>query len=68
MVNKLGKRVSELRKARDLSARELARLAGVSTLTVRGLELGYRAQANPSIGTLRKIAGALRVEVAEVVR
>jgi transcriptional regulator with XRE-family HTH domain len=68
MANKLGKRVSELRKLRDLSARELAKLAGVSALTVRGLELGYRAQSNPSIGTLRKIAVALRVDVAEVVR
>jgi transcriptional regulator with XRE-family HTH domain len=66
--NKLGKRIKKIRVARDLNQKELARLAGVSTLTVRGLELGYPAQANPGLDTLRRLAAALRCDVSEVVQ
>lgn len=54
-----------VRQVRALSQRELAELAGVSTNTVRLLE-NHRRGAYP--GTVRKLAAALEVSPAELVR
>lgn len=59
----------KLRRERDrraLSMRELADLAGVSWVTVWRIENGRRVQPHPS--TLRKLAAALAVEPAELMK
>jgi transcriptional regulator with XRE-family HTH domain len=48
-----------------LSQRELARMAGLTQMTVWRIENGYR-DARP--GTIRKLAGALGVEPKELVK
>ena len=53
----------DLRLARALSQRDLARAAGVTQKTVLDLELGRK---EPHLKTIRKLAGALGVEPAEV--
>jgi transcriptional regulator with XRE-family HTH domain len=54
-----------LRTSRGLSQRELAERASVSPATVFELEAGRRPQ--PRGSTLRKLAGALEVDVSELV-
>jgi len=56
-------RLRELRQARGLSIRGLAKEAGVSTETVYSVEHGKR---QPSVRTLGKIARALGVEVKDL--
>ncbi len=60
----VGRRVRELRLARDpkMSMRELASLAGISSTRVNDLEHGH--QPNVTVETLRKLASALGVPVA----
>ena len=58
-------RMKALRQERVLSQRELARMAGLTQMTVWRLENGYR-DARP--GTIRKLAGALGVEPKELVK
>jgi predicted RNase H-like HicB family nuclease/DNA-binding Xre family transcriptional regulator len=53
-----------LRRSRGLSQRALAVSSGVSPATIYELETGRRPQPRPS--TLRKLADALGVEVAEL--
>ena len=60
-----GAKLRDLREARFLSHRELAQRAGVSPTTVLNLEGG---QGEPQRRTIRKIAKALEVEPAELVR
>ncbi len=60
-----GEKLRELRERRFLSHRELAQRAGVSPTTVLNLE---KEQAEPQRRTIRKIAGALGVEPAELVK
>jgi transcriptional regulator with XRE-family HTH domain len=55
-------RLRELRQARGLSVRGLAKEAEVSTETVYSVEHGRR---QPSVRTLGKIARALGVEVKD---
>jgi len=55
-------RLRELRQARGLSVRGLAKEAEVSTETVYSVEHGKR---QPSVRTLSKIARALGVEVKD---
>jgi transcriptional regulator with XRE-family HTH domain len=54
-----------LREEKVLSQRELARIAGLTQMTVWRLENGYR-DARP--GTIRKLAVALGVEPKELVK
>jgi transcriptional regulator with XRE-family HTH domain len=56
-------RLRELRQARGLSIRGLAKEAGVSTETIYSVEHGRR---QPSVRTLGKIARALGVEVKDL--
>jgi transcriptional regulator with XRE-family HTH domain len=55
-------KLKELREAKGLSVRALAREAEVSTETVYSVEHGRR---QPSVRTLGKIARALSVEVKD---
>ena len=58
-------KMKALRQERVLSQRELARMAGLTQMTVWRLENGYRA-ARP--GTIRKLAQVLGVEPKELVK
>jgi len=55
-------KLKELREAKGLSVRGLAREAGVSTETIYSVEHGHR---QPSVRTLGKLARALDVEVKD---
>jgi transcriptional regulator with XRE-family HTH domain len=57
----VGRRLRELREARDLTLSELARLAGVGKATLSGLENGTR---DPRLETLYAIAAALGVPMS----
>ncbi len=59
----MARRLKELRDARTLSTRELARQAGVAQDTITKLEGGRRG-AHP--GTIRKLAAALNVSASEL--
>ncbi len=56
-------KLKELREAKGLSVRGLAREAGVSTETVYSVEHGHR---QPSVKTLGKLARALGVEARDL--
>jgi transcriptional regulator with XRE-family HTH domain len=58
-------KMKALRQERVLSQRELARMAGLTQMTVWRLENGYR-DAHP--GTIRKLAQVLGVEPKELVK
>ena len=58
-----GSRVRQLRQARSLSLVKLARLSGVSKLTIIRLESG---KSKPREHTLSKLAGVLNVEMEEL--
>ncbi len=58
-------RLRELRRERVLSMRELEELSGVSYNTIWRLETG---KTGAQQRTIRKIAGALGVEPAELVK
>lgn len=54
----------QIREARGLSLRALADKAGVTYVALLRMELG---QTDPRLGTLRKLAKALNVTVAELI-
>jgi len=58
-----GRRVRELRKAREFSQEELAHRAGLHYTYVGGIERGER---NPALVNIGKIAAALGVSPAEL--
>lgn len=60
-----GEKLRAIREECFLSHRELAQRAGVSPTTVLNLE---KEQAEPQRRTIRKIANALGVEPAELVK
>lgn len=65
-MNKLklfGKRARELRAIRKLSQEQLAEKAHISPKYISRIEMG---QQFPSIGTLTKLAKALRVEIKDL--
>ncbi len=57
-------RVTELRKLRKWSQRELAKRAGVTHATIVALEHG----ASPRLDTLAKLAAAFGVKVTRLLR
>jgi transcriptional regulator with XRE-family HTH domain len=59
----LAANVRRLRIACHLSLSELARATGIGKATLSSIENG---RANPTVGTLRAIADALRVPIAEL--
>lgn len=59
-----GRRLRALRTARGMSQHKLAEIAGLDKNMPSELERGY---INPTLETLLKLAGALEVEVSELV-
>ena len=64
-TRRVAERVVELRRARGLSQEALAKKTGLNRVTLARLE---RAQHPPNLDTLERIARALRVTIAELVR
>lgn len=60
----LASNLRRLRVARHLSLSELARATGIGKATLSAIESG---NANPTVGTLTLLAGALRVRLGELV-
>ena len=58
-------KLKHLREENVLSQRELARLAGLSQMTIWRLENGFK-EARP--GTIRKVASVLGVKPKELVK
>ena len=54
----------QVRKKKKLSQRALAKLSGISHITIARLELG---QFDPRLSTLRALAKALHVKVADLI-
>lgn len=61
----VGDRLKDLRVARALTQEELAKEAGVGKNTVNRIE---RNETEPHMSTLRKLAGALGVDPALLVK
>lgn len=62
-IQRFGKQLQRLRTRRGLTQEQLAVTAGLSRAFLTRLELG---QHDPSLGTLVRLAKALRVSVAEL--
>lgn len=60
---KVGKKIAEIRKKRDVTQEELAAMAKLNRAYVGYIERGER---NPSIQTIEKIADVLKVEIHEL--
>jgi transcriptional regulator with XRE-family HTH domain len=61
---RFGLKVKELRKAKKISQEELAHLAQLERSYVSNIEMGKR---NVSLEVMEKLAGALGVEMGELV-
>ena len=61
----MGEKIANLRRAKKLSQSELARRSGLSRTMVYLLESGRRQQT--TLGTLKKIAAVLEVDMAELI-
>ena len=61
----MGRRLKKLGEDRDMSRAQLAALAGITREYVRRVEGGVQ---DPTVGTLQKIARALKVKVADLVK
>jgi len=60
---KFGERLRELRKEKGLAQDELATKAGLNSSYVGFIE---RAQRNPTLETISKLASALEVDIEEL--
>lgn len=65
LSQRIGKRIAELRKRRDLSQSDLARLLMRDRQTIERLEKG---RTNPTIYTLYEVANALGVSLEELLK
>lgn len=63
---KYGERIKQLRKARGLSAEDLAEATGISPATIYRYENGSTEE--PKSSMLRKIADALSVDVYQIIQ
>lgn len=63
MASRLAKRLKELRAERGLTQAALAKRAGVTLSYIGRLEIGRH---DPQLSTLRKLAKALKVPMAEL--
>lgn len=63
MMKAFGKRVSEVRRSRGLTQQELAEKVNMSVVAIAYIETGKRWAR---LGTLSKIAMALKVKVADL--
>jgi transcriptional regulator with XRE-family HTH domain len=60
--NRFGKRLRQIRRAKDLTQEQLAEAAGIS---IEFLSLIERGQNSPSFETMEKLAVVLEVEAGE---
>jgi len=65
-MSNITKTLRKLREARGLSQEKLARLADVANNTIIKIEAGKNQ--NPTLDTLKKIAGVLEVSVDELIK
>ncbi|HSB45222.1 MAG TPA: helix-turn-helix transcriptional regulator [Nitrospira sp.] len=65
ITKRLPKRIKRLREERNLTQKRLANRSGVSHGYLARLEVGMH---DPSLNTLAKLAKALKVTVAELVK
>ena len=63
-IQKMALRLKRLRKERGLSQEALAAKAGISRVHLARLET---ARQDPTLGTIEKLAKALRVKVRELI-
>ena len=63
LQKKLGRRIAELRKTRQLTQPELAKKVGCSVEFISLVERGVNA---PSVAGLEKFANALKVKVSDL--
>lgn len=63
---KYGERIKQLRKARGMSAEDLAEATGISPATIYRYENGSTEE--PKSSMLRKIADALHVDVYQIIQ
>ena len=61
----LAKRIKDLRKKRDMTQAVLAERTGLTLAYIGRLETGHY---DPQLSTLKKLAKALKVKVAELVK
>jgi transcriptional regulator with XRE-family HTH domain len=59
-----GEKLKRLRRGQGLTQEELAEQSGVAQSTIAQIETGRRPEPRP--GTLKKLAGPLGVEIAEL--
>ena len=59
----LGKRLREIRQARELTQRDLARRIGIDDYYISRLE---NDRVNPTLSTLQKVAEAFQIEVQDL--
>ena len=62
---KIGEKIRNLRKQKNMSLRELAQITGLSNTTLGDLEKDVK---NPSLDTLEKIAVAFEMSPAELLK
>ena len=62
---KIGEKIRNLRKQKNMSLRELAQITGLSKTTIGDLEKDVK---NPSLDTLEKIAVAFEMSPAELLK
>jgi transcriptional regulator with XRE-family HTH domain len=65
LVERLANRIKTLREQRGLSQEALAEKAGISRGYLARLETGRH---DPTVGTVEKLAKALRVKVTELLK
>jgi transcriptional regulator with XRE-family HTH domain len=65
MATRLAKRLKQLRAKRGLTQADLARRAGVTLSYIGRLEIGRH---DPQLSTLLKLAKALKITVAELLK
>ena len=65
LVEKLARRIKALREQRGLSQESLAAKAGVSRGYLARLETGRH---DPTVGTVEKLAKALRIKVTDLLK
>jgi len=61
MMKTFGKRVAEVRRSRKVTQQQLAEVVGMSVVAIAYIETGKRWAR---LGTLHKIAKALKVDVS----
>ncbi len=66
LLNKLAKRIKELRKKSNLTQEELAEKSGVSYKHIQKLEGKYLH--DPKLNTLKKLAKALKISLSELLK